>query len=189
MKRLFAAFKIQPDKEFLETYRNLKNAMRLQQVKWVEEHNIHVTIKFFGETEEKLVPAITKNLAERATRTQGMVFCLKGLGIFGSRYDPRVIWTGIEPYAELAKLMKDIRDDMIPVGFEPDRQNAVPHLTLGRVKEVRDRKSFDEALEKYRGIVSVALNMTEIILFESILRRQGPEYYPLKIIRMADSAR
>jgi 2'-5' RNA ligase len=183
MKRLFAALKIHPDGDFLSAYRNLQTAMRLQQIKWVEEHNIHITLKFFGDTEEHKIPRISRIFFTRAEQTPVPVFRLKGLGIFGSRYDPRVVWTGIEPYQELVCLMTAIRDDLIPAGYEPDRQNLVPHLTLGRIKQVKDRKLFDESLKKYEGITSAPMNPGEIILYESILRREGPEYRVLKAFK------
>jgi 2'-5' RNA ligase len=180
MKRLFIAFKIHPDEGFLKSYRDLRKAMGRQQIKWVDERIIHVTLKFLGDTEEKKIAPISRILEERARRTPAMEVRLKGLGIFGSRYDPRVVWTGIEPWNDLSALMKALREDMIPMGFEPDRQNLVPHLTLGRIREIRDRVSFDQALEGNKSVMSDPVLLDEMILFESILHREGPEYNNLK---------
>lgn len=176
MKRLFAALKITPDTEFLSGYQALQSAMKFQQIKWVEEYNIHITLKFFGETEEKLIPRISSILANRALQTPPVEFRLSNLGIFGSSYSPKVIWVGIDPYEALAGLMKNIQTDLRQAGFEPDRQNLVPHLTLGRVKLVKDRVSFGRALDEFREISSEPMVIDEIILYESILRKEGPEY-------------
>ena len=176
MKRLFAALKITPDAEFVSSYRLLQTAMRYQQIKWVEEHNIHITLKFFGDTEERKIPQIASVLSERASGTAPFTFRLSKLGIFGSRYAPRVIWTGIEPHGPMAALMKEVQEDLRKVGYEPDRQNLVPHLTLGRVKEIRDRELFARAMDQFREMESQPMESREIILYESILRREGPEY-------------
>jgi len=176
MKRLFAALKILPDVEFLEKYLDLKHELQHEQIKWVEEHNIHITLKFFGETEEHRIPRMCSVLGERALITSPFKLRLSRLGIFGSSYAPKVIWAGIQPYAELALLMKNLHEDMKTVGFEPDRQNLVPHLTLGRIKFLRDKIIFNRIMEEYNAITSLPVNITEMILFESILRREGPEY-------------
>lgn len=178
MKRLFAALKIQPDPEFISRYRLLKQEMRNEPVKWVEEHNIHITLKFFGETEESRIPGISRVLANVASQRGPLSFRLKGLGVFGSSYAPRVVWAGIDPYEPLAGLMKDVHRDLRSEGWEPDRQNLVPHLTLGRIKSLRDRIFFQRTLDRYRDLTSLPVTPGTIILYESILRKEGPLYTP-----------
>ncbi len=185
MKRLFAALKIYPDAYFLSSYRKLKSALHHEHIKWVEEHNIHVTLKFFGETDERKIPAICSSLRERGLMTSEIDLQLSGLGIFGSAYAPKVIWVGIEPFDQLSTLMKNIHGDLATIGFEADRQNLVPHLTLGRIKFLKDKVLFDHILSQLKTIASAPLRIGEIILYESILHHEGPEYiildrFPLK---------
>jgi 2'-5' RNA ligase len=179
MKRLFAALKIDPDREFLAEYRELKDKLQHEQIKWVEEHNIHVTLKFFGETEERKINEICSVLDSRASATPSIDLQITGTGIFGSSYAPKVIWAGIEPYARISLLMKNLQTDLKNIGFEPDRQNPVPHLTLGRIKFLRDKIIFNRTIEQFKKISSSPAQIGEIVLFESILRREGPEYISL----------
>ena len=180
MKRLFVAYKIIPDQGFLTSFRKLKSSMHLHQIKWVEENNIHITLKFLGETEEQKLPLIEDILLRRSLQQSGLTIKLTGLGIFGSRHDPRVIWTGIEPYEALARLMTEMREDFIPAGYPADRQNIIPHLTLGRIKQVTDRIQFQQSVDQYRNLLSEPIKLEKIILFESILRKEGPLYKALK---------
>lgn len=179
MKRLFAALKISPDAGFLSSYRNLKTALHHEHIKWVEEYNIHITLKFFGETDERKIPGICSVLKGRAETTPPVLLQLAGSGIFGSSYAPRVIWVGIEPYGQISLLMQNIHCDLTAIGYEPDRQNLVPHLTLGRIKVLRDKILFHSILDKFSTIASSPILIREIILYESILRREGPEYVEL----------
>ena len=179
MKRLFAALKIYPDNGFLLSYRNLKAGFRHEPIKWVEEYNIHITLKFFGETEESRIPEICSTLRELAGKRSPMTIRLTGLGIFGSSYAPKVIWVGIDPVEELSELMKQVHTGLAGAGFEPDRQNLVPHLTLGRVKLLHDKILFRRTLDQFRTMASLPLPISEIILYESILRREGPQYIAL----------
>ena len=176
MKRLFIAIKIKPDAEFMEQFRELKDALRHEPVKWVEEHNIHITLKFLGETAEERIPAIGEALDKVAKSTKVFRFSLQGLGLFGSKYDPRVIWTAITPYESLVSLMQEVHTALENAGFERDRQNLVPHLTLGRIKFLRDKKLFHETLADFKGIASSPMTAGGMILFESILKKEGPEY-------------
>jgi len=180
MKRLFAALKIHPDAEFLTKYHEFKYALRHEQIKWVEDQNIHITLKFFGETEERKIPEICSVLKNRASTTSSIALQLTGLGIFGSSYAPKVIWVGIEPYAELSAIMKKIHCDLKIIGFESDRQNLIPHLTLARIKFIRDKIIFNRTLDQYKTISSSTICIAEAVLFESILRREGPEYNALE---------
>ncbi len=182
MKRLFIAIKIHPDKGFFEEYRKLKSELRQESIKWVEEYNIHITLKFLGDTSEDRIPEITEIMEEAGKVTSPFKFSLKGLGIFGSKYDPRVIWIGIEPYQFLSDQMKLIREKCQKIGFEPDRQNLVPHLTIGRIRFLRDKKNFQQVIDKYRNLSSQGMIADTMILFESILKKEGPVYIPLKTV-------
>jgi 2'-5' RNA ligase len=184
MKRLFAALKINPDKDFLNQLQLLKAQFHHEKIRWVEEHNIHVTLKFFGETDEKKIPDIARVLEEIALETPDFAFSLKNLGIFGSSYDPRVIWAGIVLFEELAILMKATRDKMAAIGFEPDRQNLVPHLTLGRIKLLKDRKLFQAILDQHKSISSQEMKAGRIVLYESILKKEGPVYTALQSFQL-----
>ncbi len=184
MQRLFVAIKINPDKTFLDQLLKLNSQLCHEKIKWVEEHNIHVTLKFFGETAEERIPEINRVLEEVAADTNVFSFSLQRLGVFGSSYDPRVVWVGIEPYADLASIMKIIRDKMNVIGYEPDRQNLVPHLTLGRIKFLKDKKLFQQIIDQNKGISSQEIKVDRFILFESILKKEGPVYLALKTFQL-----
>src|SRR5512133_2720875 len=136
MKRLFAAVKVHPSKEFLETYNSLKSGLRFSRITWVKPESIHITLKFFGETEEKRIPEISRVLNEVASRHQPFVSELVNVGIFGSSYSPKVIWFGLEKAEPFKELGIDVLKSVEKIGWEPDRQNFVPHLTVGRIKEI-----------------------------------------------------
>ena len=108
MKRLFAAVKIHPSAEFLKTYNSLKSGLHFARITWVKPESIHVTLKFFGETEENRIPDISKILHEVAGRHQPFASELVNVGIFGSSYSPKVIWFGIEKSEPLKKLGIDV---------------------------------------------------------------------------------
>jgi 2'-5' RNA ligase len=181
-KRLFIAIKIHPDEAFLGELRELRSLLRHEAIKWVEEGNIHITLKFLGETGEEKIPAVEAAMEAVAAGNRSFKFSLRGVGVFGSSYNPKVVWTGIDPYDRLAALMEQVHKAVEPVGFPIDRQNLVPHLTLGRIKFLRDKLLFQKTIGDFKLISSEPMTADRMLLFESILKKEGPEYINLRTV-------
>jgi 2'-5' RNA ligase len=180
IKRLFAAIDIQAGEAFADLYNNLRHILGFHIIKWVDLANIHITLKFFGETPEVEIPGIIEALQASTTGIQPFELNIRQTGIFGSYYNPRVIWFGIEPNPMLLKLNNNIRESLEGNGFISDRQNFVPHLTVGRIKEIRDKNHFQEVLAGFREFEFQKSEIKEFHLFESVLTREGPEYKIIK---------
>ncbi len=184
MKRIFAAIKIQPSENLFALIYQLKHGLRNENIKWVEPHNIHITLKFFGETEESKINIITEQLKIVADRHQQFMLNVCGAGVFGSSYNPKVIWLGIKEEAELLSLCRDVLDSMDKLGWAKDRQNLVLHLTLGRIKHIQDKAKLKTAIEKYKDVDIMEVNTTEFYLYESILKPMGPTYHVLETFKL-----
>jgi RNA 2',3'-cyclic 3'-phosphodiesterase len=176
MKRLFAAVKVNPSAEFLKTYNSLKSGLHFARITWVKPESIHVTLKFFGETEEKRIPEISRVLKEVALKHQPFVSEIVNVGIFGSSYSPKVIWFGIDRSEPLKKLGVDVLQSVEKIGWEPDRQNFVPHLTIGRIKDITDKHLFQSVIDVHKKTWMQEIQVSEFHLYESILMREGPIY-------------
>ena len=107
-------------------------------------------------------------------------FTLGGTGIFGSTYQPRVIWLKINDSNGFQTLAGKINEAILPLGFIPDRQNFVPHLTLGRINFLNDKKYFQDIINKYKTFSSEPQMVSEYHLFESKIKPTGPEYTIIK---------
>jgi 2'-5' RNA ligase len=111
------------------------NALRASGVRWVAAANIHLTLKFLGES----VPASLNDLAGKlkAVAPEQPTFSLRvaGLGAFPNPRRPRVIWVGLDASPELERLQQAIETQSALAGFSPDDRKFSPHLTLGRVQE------------------------------------------------------
>ena len=179
-KRLFAAIHIKPTEEFIDIFNNLKQILGFHIIKWVDPNNIHITLKFLGETPVDEIPAITEALKDSIAGIQAFDIKLANTGIFGSYYQPRVIWTGIDASDELLKLTANVVANLEAIGYLSDRQNFVPHLTLGRIKEIKDKAHFQEVLAHFSKFVYQTQHVTGFSLFESNLRKEGPEHIVLE---------
>lgn len=180
MKRIFAAIQINPVDQFVEIYNDLKSGCLHDKIKWVELYNIHITLKFFGEAEESRIEGIKELLMEVSKNHLSFSLKIKDIGIFGSSYNPKVIWFGIDKKELLVDLAKDVLNQVEMLGFERGRQNFVPHITIGRIKYLDDKKRFQEAIQKYKSIEIQEQKVDQFYLIESILTPMGPKYNILK---------
>jgi len=176
MKRLFVAIKIHPSAKYISIFNEFSSSLRHERIKWVDPANTHLTLKFLGETDEKKIPAIIQAIESAVAQSKPFTLKIAYTGIFGSRYDPKVIWFGIDKQDEPANLAQILFAGLAKCGWEVDRQNFVPHLTIGRIKELQDKPLFQQIISKYNTVEIQDEYVTEIILYESILRREGPIY-------------
>ncbi len=185
MKRIFLAIKIIPNEKLNTLVQNLRTNLISDTIKWMDPHNLHLTIKFFGETEDDTIKQINTFVESVVSKMNPFVFDISNLGVFGSSYQPKIIWLGMDRKTELIFLADTILNDLHTIGIDRDRQNFVPHLTLGRIKGINDKEWFQQIISKYNIQDIQTVNVNEIYLYESILRKEGPIYniihtYPLK---------
>jgi 2'-5' RNA ligase len=180
MKRLFIAIKIVPDSNLLKVYNDLKKKCYHSRVKWVDENLFHITLKFFGEIPENEIETITDIMEQTASGFGAFEFDIKGLGVFGSSYRPRVIWFGLHNNEGLKSFGNLLLDELDKAGFPRDRQNFVPHLTVGRIKFIKDKNLLREIVHHHKESFFQHVLADKIILYESVLKKDGPQYFPLK---------
>jgi len=148
-------------------------------VKWSKPENIHLTLKFLGDTPQGSVDDLSAALDEAAARHAAHAARVAKVGAFPNARRPRVIWVGLdEPTGQLAALQKDV-DEATSYLAEPDRRGFAAHLTLGRIKGGRNLTQLSRLMDGYRLASSVEIPVNEIVLIRSQLSRSGPTYTPL----------
>lgn len=176
MKRLFAALKVVPETGFLQIFDELKNSLKHEKIKWVKPHNLHLTLKFFGETFEDKIPEISGALEAGVKNHNQFYFNISTIGIFGSRYNPKVVWAGLQKTDPLKNLANSLNNELGKFGYGGDRQNFIPHLTLGRIRILRDKDLFQDIISDYKNEFFQKTFVRKIYLFESTLTKEGPIY-------------
>jgi len=181
MKRLFIAIEL-PDAvraAIDESLRLFKS--RIPGVKWVISDNLHLTLKFLGNTPEDQIVEIGRIGAETASGFAPMEFDLQGLGAFPSPARPRIIWAGLGGDVDrLAQLAGRLDQALSSLGFEPETRRFSAHITLARARRKQRVPSIVEQVEKMGGATLQAFTAGEMTLFESTLTRQGPIYAVLE---------
>src|SRR5690606_27082218 len=74
-------------------------------VRWVDQDNIHLTLKFLGDVDDVELPEVCRLAARAANVVEPVQVVCRGLGAFPSTSRPRTIWMGLdEPTGRLARL-------------------------------------------------------------------------------------
>jgi len=145
-------------------------------VSWVRAENIHVTLKFLGETEEKRLERIRPALAEVARAGTPFSMEVSAVGSFGGRI-PRVVWVGVGDGAEsLIQLAGRVEAALARVAFPKERRGFTAHLTLGRVRSPRNAEALLAALQEFHAEKFGTLAATQFELMQSELRPTGSVY-------------
>lgn len=141
---------------------------------WTKPENLHLTLFFMGEMEEKAVDSMVHSLHKRMQGFPSFSTSLNGFGYFKFKNSPRVLFLRLESTKSLQKMFLEMKSELNKHKFKYDEQgNFVPHVTLGRVKEYPDN------WEKYAmeiEVPKVTLVVDGFTIYSSTLTPQGPIY-------------
>ena len=180
--RTFIAIKITPEKKLLDLIKHFKKSLKGEEIRWVDSNNLHLTLRFLGETSKEQVAEIVKLLETVSKQFQPFQFELKGVAVFKHKIQPRVIFISIENDVILKQLAGEIQEKINSLGFGVEQNTFNPHLTLGRMKFIQNKIAFYSLVNKFSDTKIQQLTVSEIIFYQSILSSDGPTYKPIKII-------
>ncbi|MBI4654914.1 MAG: RNA 2',3'-cyclic phosphodiesterase [Nitrospirae bacterium] len=151
-------------------------------VKWVRPENLHLTLKFLGDTTEERLKSINERLISLAKAHDRFYLQISGAGAFPNIKYPKVIWLGVYDSEEIIKLQHDIDESMAGLGFEKDDKQFAPHLTIGRVKSMRNKDALIKELITLKEVDFGKIGVINITLMKSELKPGGAEHFKLSEI-------
>ncbi len=151
-------------------------------IKFVETENLHFTLKFLGNIEPHTVDEIFSIM--KKVPFSIFSISIESVGTFPIS-QPRVIWVGIsEGKDELASITTFLNQNLKPLGFKPEKRKFSPHITIGRVKFVKNRNSLMELLKKWENQLFGKIDVRTFQLKKSELTPKGPIYTTLREIEL-----
>jgi 2'-5' RNA ligase len=146
-------------------------------VKWVEPPNLHLTVLFLGEVEDRDLHALHRAVTKACAKHAPFALRLGGIGAFPTPRRPKTLWAGVtEGAAELQALHAAIEDPLLDLGgYRQEERAYTPHLTLGRVTD-EDATPLAAEIPKQQTWSGGQCEVAELTIFTSELRKSGPEY-------------
>ena len=136
--------------------------------KKTEEENLHLTLKFLGEIDENILNEVKERLRKiklRSFRTR-----ISEIGVF-SPENVRIIWVKLE---DCGGLQNEIDESLFGL-FEKEKR-FMGHITIARIKSLKNKKSFLEELKKIKIPSGLEFEVKNFKLKKSTLSSKGPAY-------------
>lgn len=173
MQRLFVSVNV-TSPEVVERIKALQRELGRfgDGIKLTEPENLHFTLKFIGEVDDRTADEVSRRLSEIRYRRFSVE--IRGLGYFPGGSHVRVVWVGAEGDG-LRGLAEEVRARLRGIGEE----EFVAHLTIARVKWIKDPSSLISWIAANSGARFGTIEVSEFYLMKSTLLPSGPVYTPV----------
>ena len=132
--RLFVAFEISPALRGLLANRIAEARDLLPNVRWVRPRNLHLTLFFLGQTDERELAALQVHLEQYFSRCGDVRLETARAGIFPQRGRGRVGWIGVAADRALMELQAGLAQELQAPRDGDDRRRYRPHITIARAR-------------------------------------------------------
>lgn len=166
--------------EAADCRRQIAEAARRAAIKWVPPGNLHITLWFLGELDDRRATDLVSALAP-PFETPRFGVELQGMGAYPPSGGLRVIWLGlVEGRQAVIDLHGELARRLPALGFASDRRGYSPHVTLARVKDIRraDVAAVRSILQRRHRRVA-AFDVAAVTLFRSRTSGSGSQYESL----------
>jgi 2'-5' RNA ligase len=108
---------------------------------------------------------------------EGFDIELKNVGQFNGR----VLWVGVADLGGfIEKAQAKIEDELFAIGIPREKRPFEGHMTLARVKFLKDKKLFTETVRSVKDTTFGTQHVAEVLLKRSQLTPRGPIYTTLR---------
>ncbi len=151
-------------------------ATPLAGVRWTPAPNIHLTLRFIGETEPDKQARFEEALGR--VRVEPFVLPVSGVGTFTGRGPARVLWAGVgRGHTRLYQLRKQVDEALLTIDSGLPMPGFHPHFTLARLDPGHEPKVIAHFIEKHAGTEAPPFRVTEFQLLASELSAGRPPVY------------
>ena len=177
-RRLFLAIPIEPKVPFLQAFAKFQDEFKGAKVTWVKPENMHLTLVFLGYVVSEDLYLLIKIL--KATRwSKAFELQFKGLRRFGRGRQTGAIFVDVVNKKPLVALQAELISLLDSKQIKFDHKNYHPHLTLGRLRKIRDSDLISSHIMRCDDQFELQQSVNSFHLYESLLTTNGPIYKSL----------
>jgi len=135
----------------------------------VPANQLHLTLTFIGEVEDRLLQPIQQALATIAAPPFAIV--IEGIGCFPPRGPARIVWAGVQAPPLLHRLHALIETNLAPCGIAGEQRSYSPHITIARIRT--PAASVRSFVANHPAFMTEEIPVKEFVLYSSRLTPQG----------------
>jgi 2'-5' RNA ligase len=145
-------------------------------LKLVERQNMHITLKFLGDTGEDRIEGIGEAMETSVKGKAPFELRFRGMGAFPGPMSIKVVWVGMQGGEPLGQISRSLDEELSKIGFPVDGRGFSPHITLGRVRTPRRWGSLPALIDRYAQEDFGRMIVEKVALKKSVLGPRGPAY-------------
>ena len=152
-------------------------------LKMVESKNLHLTLKFLGDIDERIIGNLVEDMKKVAKNTDPFKAQLRGLGVFPNENYVKIIWIGFHDNGETSSISKALNEHLAYHGFRKEK-NYKSHITIARMKTRENKEKIIQIVNDNKERVFKSVVCNEMKLKKSILTPQGPIYTDIEVVAL-----
>jgi len=176
--RIFTGIRVSRDIREKISGVSKKLALKVREARIVSPENLHITLKFIGETPESRIVPIEEALCGIARNFEPFDLEVKGLGGFPEGKKIRVLWAGACSGGILKKINREIEEKLKFQGILPENRFR-EHITLARFKSAPSLSFVTGLIEAHEETSFGFMRVDRLELIESRLTGKSPVYITL----------
>lgn len=156
------------------------------EVKWVDPHNLHLTLKFLGEVHHREVAEVCRAVQQATAKLAPFKLEVQGAGAFPNPARPRTVWIGTgEGKEEMVQLHDHIESELFELGHREEHRRFQPHLTIGRVRGGgMGITELGTRVKEHIDFPVGTMKVEKVTVFSSKLTADGPIYESIGTARL-----
>lgn len=152
--------------------------------RWTVPDNLHLTLRFLGETPRALIPGLVAAVTAHAAQIPPLRLSVRGLGAFPAPNRPSNLWLGLDCPPELRRLQQALEATSVQLGFPAESRPFRAHITLARLSRAVQPAAAAPVLLRLLETPSLPSLLpwecAQLTLLTSQLNPHGPRYTPLQ---------
>jgi 2'-5' RNA ligase len=145
-------------------------------VRPVRPEQLHLTLRFLGDTDEGLVDGLQELMVLSVDGMEPFHITFEGVGAFPNARRPRVVWIGLHGAEPLVDIARRLERGVVELGWQPEGRGFRPHATVARIKRVRRQGRLSSLLDRWRDASFGSMEVRSLVLKRSELTPQGAIY-------------
>lgn len=151
-------------------------ATPLTGVRWTPAENLHLTLRFIGETDADKQARFEDALAR--VRVEPFILPVGQLGTFIGRGPAKVLWAGVgSGHTRLFQLRKQVDEALLTVDSGLPMPGFHPHFTIARLDPHHEPKHLAAFVERHADFEAPPFRVATFQLVASELRAGQPPAY------------
>ncbi len=147
----------------------------IENIRWTAKDNLHITLVFIGNRDAEELPRINQLISDYTASIKPFNLRIKEYE-WAPPSRPYMIWLSFIRNQYFESICYDLHRILnVPITHE----TITPHITVARVKNFKNIASLNKDFKNGHNIKGTIIRVKTFILWQSILKSDGPQYIPL----------